>query len=275
MWEWLIAEVKKVQPDAIFLAEAFTRPKVMHRLAKLGYTQSYTYFTWRNTKQDLSEYLVELTQTEGREYFRPNFWPNTPDILNEFIQFGGRSGSMLRLVLAATATANYGIYGPTFELIDTTPREPGSEEYLDSEKYQQRTWNLGESHSLKDFIGWVNRIRNENPALQSDWNLRLHSISNDQLICYSKTTDDKSNVILVVVNLDYTHAQSGWTHLDLAQLGIDPHQPYQVHDLLSDARYLWNGQNNYVELNPQMAPAHIFRIQANAHTERDFDNFYG
>jgi starch synthase (maltosyl-transferring) len=181
-WEWLIRDIKRDHPDVIFLAEAFTRPKVMHRLAKLGFTQSYTYFAWRNTKIELMEYLTELTQTECREYFRPNLWPNTPDILTEQLQHGGRPAFMARLVLAATMGANYGVYGPAFELCEHRAREAGSEEYLDSEKYEIKHWPIERPDSLRDFIGRVNQIRRENPALHGDWTLHFHAVDNDQLI---------------------------------------------------------------------------------------------
>lgn len=272
-WEWMISDIKSQHPDVIFLAEAFTRPKIMYRLAKLGFTQSYTYFTWRNTKWDLTEYFTELTQTPVREFFRPNLWPNTPDILNAYLQFGGKPAFMARLVLAATLGANYGIYGPAFELCEHRPREPGSEEYLDSEKYQIRLWQLDRPDSLKDLIARVNRIRRDNPALQHDRSLSFHPIDNEQLICYSKCTDDLSNIIVVVVNLDPHHAQSGWVELPLADFGLDAHQPYQVHDLVTDARYLWHGARNYVELNPQLIPAHIFRLRRRVLSERDFDYY--
>ena len=278
MWEWLIAEVKKTTPNAIFLAEAFTRPKVMHRLAKLGYTQSYTYYAWRNTKWELIEYLTELTQGPGRDYFRPNFWPNTPDILTAALQYGGRPAFMSRLVLAATLTANYGIYGPAFEMMEHIAVKPGSEEYLDSEKYQIRYRGFQEldgPNSLRDFIALLNRIRKRNPALQTDWSLRFHEIDNEQIICYSKTTDKHANIVLVLVNLDPNYTQSGWTGLDLAALGVDPSQPYQVHDLLTGAHYIWNGPRNYVELNPHRMPAHVFRISSSLQTEHDFDTFSG
>ncbi len=278
MWEWLIGEVKKHTPNAIFLAEAFTRPKVMHRLAKLGYTQSYTYYAWRNTQWELAEYLTELCQGPGREYFRPNFWPNTPDILTEALQFGGRSMFMSRLVMAATMTANYGIYGPTYEMMEHVAVKHGSEEYLDSEKYQLRYrsfQDLDGPNSLHDFIALVNRIRKRNPALQSDWSLRLHPMDNEQIICYSKATANRANVILVVVNLDPNYTQAGFTQLHLEELGLDPHQPFQVHDLLTGAHYIWNGPRNYVELNPHRMPAHVFRIRSSLHTERDFDTFEG
>jgi starch synthase (maltosyl-transferring) len=272
-WEWLIGDLKNANPDVIFLAEAFTRPKVMYRLAKLGFTQSYTYFAWRNTKRELTQYFTELTQTELREYFRPSLWPNTPDILTEYLQFGGRPAFLVRLVLAATLGANYGIFGPAFELGENRPKEPGSEEYLDSEKYEIKYWDVARPDSLKDLVGRVNRIRRENYALHSDRSLRFHQVDNEQLICYSKRADDLSNVILVVVNLDPHHTQSGWVEFPLDELGIDPQKPYQMHDLLSDARYLWQGSRNYVELNPQTIPAHIFRMRRRVRTERDFDYY--
>jgi starch synthase (maltosyl-transferring) len=273
-WEWLIAEVQSEYPDVLFLAEAFTRPKVMYRLAKLGFSQSYTYFAWRNTKAELTEYFTELTQTPVREFFRPNLWPNTPDILTEYLQFGGRHAFMIRVVLAATLGANYGIYGPAFELGEHTPREAGSEEYLNSEKYEIRAWDLDNAWSLREFVARVNRIRRSNPALQRDWGLRFHPVDNPMLICYSKATDDLSNVLLVVVNLDVRHTHAGWVTLDLAALGIaDDGKPYQVHDELGDSRFLWQGARNYVELTPQSLPAHIFRLRRWVRSERDFDYF--
>ncbi|MFZ5558422.1 MAG: alpha-1,4-glucan--maltose-1-phosphate maltosyltransferase [Pseudomonadota bacterium] len=270
-WEWVVAELKQAHPDVIFLAEAFTRPKVMHRLAKLGYTQSYTYFAWRNTKQELTDYFTELTRGPGREYFRPNVWPNTPDILTEYLQFGGRPAFTARLALAATLSASYGIYGPAFELLEHTPREPGSEEYLDSEKYQIRTWDLEREDSLRDLVARLNRIRRENPALQSDWSLAFHAIGNDHLIAYSKRCDDPPNALVTVVNLDPYHAQSGWLDLDLAAFGLDERAPYQMHELLSGARYLWHGPRNFVQLDPGVA--HVFRVRRRVRTERDFDYF--
>jgi starch synthase (maltosyl-transferring) len=259
-WEWLIDEIKRDHPEVILLSEAFTRPKIMYRLAKLGFSQSYTYFAWRNTKWEFSQYFTELTQTEVREYFRPNLWPNTPDILTEYLQSGGRPAFMTRLVLAATLGASYGIYGPAFELCENRPREPGSEEYLNSEKYEIKQWELDRPDSLKDFIARVNRIRRENPALQSDWSLFFHQVGNEQIICYSKRSDDLKNVILVVVNLDPRYTQSGWVELDLGELGLDPDESYQVHDLLTGARHLWQGRRNYVELDPRVVPAHVFRL---------------
>lgn len=272
-WDWVIAEVKKEYPEVIFLSEAFTRPKVMYELAKLGFTQSYTYFAWRNTKWELTQYFTELYQSDVREYFRASLWPNTPDILTEYLQMGGRPAFMARLVLAATLGANYGIYGPAFELCENQPREFGSEEYLDSEKYEIKHWDINRPDSLKDFIARVNRIRRQNPALQSDWNLNFHQVDNEKLIAYSKNTDDLSNIVLVVVNLDPHHTHTGWLELDLGALGILPQQSYQVHDLLGDARFLWYGARNFVELNPQVVPAHIFRLRRRVRTERDFDYF--
>jgi starch synthase (maltosyl-transferring) len=272
-WERLISDLKSQYPEVIFLAEAFTRPKVMYHLAKLGFTQSYTYFAWRNTKSEIVEYFSELTQTEVREYFRPNLWPNTPDILTEYLQLGGRPAAMARLVLAATLGASYGIYGPAFELGENRPREQGSEEYLDSEKYEIKHWDLNRPDSLKDFIARVNRIRRQNPALQSDWSLRFHAVDNEQLICYSKCSADRTNVILVIVNLDPHHSHSGWVDLSLETLGLDPYQPYQMHELLSDARYLWQGSRNYVELDPHRVPAQIFQLRRRVRTERDFDYY--
>jgi starch synthase (maltosyl-transferring) len=272
-WEWLIDEVKRQHPEVIFLAEAFTRPKVMYNLAKRGFSQSYTYFAWRNTQAELEQYMTTLTQTEVSEFFRPNLWPNTPDILTEYLQLGGRPAFMARLVLAATLGASYGIYGPAFELCDNRPREPGSEEYWHSEKYEVKHWQLDRADSLQDFIARVNRIRRDNPALHRNQHLRFHTISNEQLICYSKHTDDQANVILVVVNLDPHHRQSGWIELleDALDVPLDGH--YQVHDLLSDSRYLWHGRRNFVELDPGVVPAHIFRLRRRVRTERDFEYF--
>ena len=271
-WEWLIQEVKKIDPEVIFFAEAFTRPKVMYRLAKAGFSQSYTYFTWRNTKRELTDYLTELTQTEVREYFRPNFWPNTPDILPEHLQYGGRPAFMIRLVLAATLASNYGIYGPAFELC-VNEAIPGKEEYLHSEKYELKRWDRGKAGNLRDFITRVNRIRKENPALQTPWNLSFYEVDNDSLLSYGKATEDLSDMILVVVNLDPFHTQSGWVNVPMNELGIDPTQPYLVHDLLSDDKYIWHGERNFVELNPQVQPANIFRVRKRLKREMDFDYF--
>ncbi len=268
-WEWLIGKIKRESPEVTFLAEAFTRPRIMYRLAKLGFTQSYTYFAWRTTKQELTEYFTELTRTPVREFYRPHLWPNTPDILTAYLQHGGRPAFAVRLVLAATLGACYGIYGPAFELCEHRSAAPGSpppasEEYLNAEKYEIRHWDLDRPDSLRDLITSVNRIRRENPALHGDWSLAFHGVDNDQLLCYSKQSADRSNVILIVVNLDPHRLQAGWTDLALDALGLEPDRPYHVHDLLSDARYGWRGRRNYVELPPDRAPAHIFRIERGA-----------
>ena len=252
-WEWCIGELKAKHPELIFLAEAFTRPRVMHKLAKLGFTQSYTYFTWRNSRSELTQYFTELAQEPSREYFRPNVWPNTPDILHEYLQHGGRPAFIVRVVLAATLAANYGLYGPAYELMEHVPREPGSEEYLHSEKYEIRRWDRDRADSLAELIGRLNRIRRENVALQSDWSLQFHGTDNDQLLVFSK--EQENNLILVAVNLDPRYAQSGW--IDFAW---GEGKTYDVEDLLGGGRYTWAGRRNFVQLNPQTLPAHIFRV---------------
>jgi starch synthase (maltosyl-transferring) len=272
-WEWLIAEIKRQYPDVLFLAEAFTRPNVMYRLAKLGFSQSYTYFTWRNTKEELTQYFTELTQSDLRQYFRPNLWPNTPDILSEFLQVGGRAAFMVRLILAATLGASYGIYGPAFEVCENAPLQPGSEEYLNSEKYELKHRDLDSEGNLKGLISTLNRIRKENSALQGNGNLRFHETDNPALICYSKATDDLSSVIVAVVNLDCFHVQSGWVNLDLGSIGVDTSHAFQAHDLLGGGRYLWQGSRNYVELTPERLPAHVLRLRRWVRTERDFDYY--
>jgi starch synthase (maltosyl-transferring) len=257
-WEWVITELKAKHPDLIFLAEAFTRPRIMHRLAKLGFTQSYTYFTWRNTKQELVEYFTELSSDPSREYFRPNVWPNTPDILHAALQHGGPTAFTARVVLAATLSANYGVYGPAYELMEHQPREPGSEEYLFSEKYEIKRWDIDRSDSLRTLVMQLNKIRKENPALQSDWNLRFHEIDNDHLIAYSKQEGD--NLVLTIVNLDTRFVQSGWV-----EFGFDG-EAFEVQDLLGGGRYTWQGNKNYVQLNPQALCAHVFLVHRRTHT---------
>ena len=273
-WEWMIGEVKDQHPEVLFLAEAFTRPKLMYHLAKAGFSQSYTYFTWRNTKFELTNYFQEMTKSGAREYFRPNLWPNTPDILPEFLQTGGRAAFMIRFILAATLGANYGIYGPAFEHCEGAARTPGSEEYLNSEKYELKWWDLDNPWSLKDFIARVNRIRSENPALQSDSHLRFHATDNPDVICYSKATGDLSDIVIVLCNLDPFHKQAGWIDLDLASLGLDALRAFQAHDLLSDGRFLWRGARNYFELEPESLPAHIMKVRKWVRTERDFDYYF-
>lgn len=258
-WEWLLRGIKETYPDVIFLSEAFTRPKIMYRLAKLGFTQSYTYFAWRNSKWDLQQYFQELNNTEVSEFFRPNLWPNTPDILTEYLQSGGRPAFMIRLLLAATLSPSYGIYGAAFELCENIPRAAGSEEYLFSEKYEIKDWDLENAESLRDLIGTVNAIRRENRSMQSGL-LRFHEVDNEFVLCYSRSMANKANTLLFVVNLDYSYVQSGWVNIPLDTLGIDASEPYVIEDLLSGARYVWHGPRNYVELNPHVMPAHIFRI---------------
>ncbi|HLG68290.1 MAG TPA: alpha-1,4-glucan--maltose-1-phosphate maltosyltransferase, partial [Acidimicrobiales bacterium] len=268
-WEWLIREVKGEHPEVIFLAEAFTRPKVMQHLAKLGFSQSYTYFAWRSAKWELEQYFTELTRTEVADYFRPNLWPNTPDILTDELQFGGTPAFVARLVLAATLGASYGIYGPAFELGEHVAREAGSEEYRGSEKYAVRHWDLERPDSLAELVARVNRIRRDHPALHHDSTLRFHHVDNDQLIAYSKThlveeprylgpqpahEPREPDVVVVVVNLDHHHVQSGWVDLDLGVLGLPPDGPYLMHDLLTDARFEWRGPHNFVRLDPAVVP---------------------
>jgi starch synthase (maltosyl-transferring) len=259
-WQWVIPELKAESPDVLFLAEAFTRPRVMERLAKLGFSQSYTYFTWRDTKEELTRYMLELTTSPLREYFRPNFWPNTPDILPGHLQTGGLPAFRSRLVLATTLTSNYGIYGPALELGENVPVKPGSEEYLNSEKYEIKAWDLTNPASLKPLITRLNLVRRANPALQSNERLHFHPTDNASLMCYSKRTADSVNVILVVVNLDPFLVQSGWVSLDLEALGLAVDDTFEVYDLLADHAYYWRGSRNYVALRPAEAPAHVFRV---------------
>jgi len=273
-WKWCIAELTAEHPDLIFLAEAFTRPKLMYLLAKLGFTQSYTYFTWRNTAEELRAYLEELNSPALNEFFRPNFWTNTPDILPEHLQHAGRAAFALRLLLAATLCSNYGIYGPAFELGDNLPRA-GAEEYLDNEKYELKTWNLNDPASLRSLIARVNTIRRENSALHQNA-LRFHTSDNLLLLCFSKHSADGNNSVLVVINMDAHNVQSGWIDLDVRQLLPAPptrQRDLQLHDLLSDARFFSEGRRLFVRLDPAAAPAHVFRLRRRARTENDFDYF--
>jgi starch synthase (maltosyl-transferring) len=257
-WEWCIAEIHKKYPDVIFLAEAFTRPHVMYSLAKSGFTQSYTYFTWRNTKDELQEYFEEISKPPISDFFHPNLWPNTPDILHAALQTGGRPAFMQRLILAATLGANYGIYGPAFELGEDLPAKPVSEEYLNSEKYEIRQWNRSASHSLAPLITQINQIRRDNPALHSDGSLHFHPVDNPNILCYSKS--NAGNHILVAINLDPTQEQAGWIDLDLKQLAIPHNETFEIEDLLTGTHYLWHDRSNYVALRPDVMPAHIFRL---------------
>jgi starch synthase (maltosyl-transferring) len=269
-WEWCIRDLKREWPDLIFLAEAFTRPKIMYRLAKAGFSQSYTYFAWRNTRLELQEYFDEITKPPVSDFFRPNVWPNTPDILPEFLQYGGQPAFTLRFLLAATLSSNYGIYGPAFERFVHEAREHGSEEYLDSEKYEVKYWPPTDD-DLTELMAVVNRIRRENIALQQNATLAFHATDNENIVCYSKTAGE--NAIIVVANLDPHNAQSGWVDLDLETLRLDTGRPFQVHDLLSGARHTWHGPRNFVQLNPHVVSAHIFRIRRRVRTERDFEYF--
>jgi starch synthase (maltosyl-transferring) len=261
-WEWMIDEVKREHPEVIFLSEAFTRPKVMYQLAKLGFTQSYTYFAWKNTSWEITQYFTELQEGDILEYFRPNLWPNTPDILNDYLQKSGRPGFMIRLILATTLAASYGIYGPAFELCEGRAVREGSEEYLDSEKYQIRVWDINNPNSLRDLITHMNRMRHGSPALQRNSGLKFHPIDNPQMIAYSKVCDDPADMIFVVVNLDPHNRQAGWVNVDVAALHLGSEESYQVHDLLTDARYVWHGSRNFVDLNPALLPAHVFRVHS-------------
>jgi starch synthase (maltosyl-transferring) len=258
-WEYLISGVRQIYPDTLFLSEAFTRPKMMKVLAKAGFTQSYTYFTWRNSKQELTEYFTELMQTDMREYFRGNLWTNTPDILPFVLQEGGRPAFMIRVVLAATLSSLYGIYSG-YELCENEALA-GREEYLDSEKYQfkERDWNA--SGNIKDWITRLNQIRKENRALHFYDNLRFYNADNGAILFYGKMTAARDNIILVVVNLDPHRKQHSYIDVPIEQFGSMDGDAYQVHDLLSDARYVWHGRRNYVELDPEIQPAHIFRVR--------------
>jgi starch synthase (maltosyl-transferring) len=284
-WEWCINDLHTESPDVLFLAEAFTRPHVMYSLAKGGFSQSYTYFTWRTEKSELQTYFEEITKPPVSDFFTPNVWPNTPDILHASLQTGGRPAFMQRLILATTLAASYGIYGPAYELGENLPAKPGSEEYLNSEKYQIRQWDRSASSSIAPLVTRLNQIRRTNPALQSDLSLRFHHVDNPQIICYSKSAPGEAiedagappfdvsradrlpinpppqpNVILVAVNLDPHNEQAGWIDLDLKQLGIGHDETFDVEDLLTGVHYQWQDRSNYVALRPQVKPAHIFRV---------------
>ncbi len=258
-WEWVIAEVLAQFPDVIFLSEAFTRPKMMQVLAKVGFTQSYTYFTWRDTKEDLTEYLTELTQTEMADYFRANFFTNTPDILPEFLQKGGRPAFLIRSVLAATLSPVYGIYSG-FELCENIPI-PGKEEYFESEKYQFKGRDWDADGNIKPWITALNHARIENRALQQNRNLLFHKADNDQILFYSKITEGRDNIILVAVSLDPVAPQSAWLDVPVDLFGWSDGESYEVHDLLSGGRFLWTGRRNYVALDPHIRPAHVFKVR--------------
>ncbi len=274
-WRWCLDALKREYPELIFLAEAFTRPTVMNALAKVGFSQSYTYFTWRTTKGEIAQYFQSLVSGavgEEVEYFRPNLWPSTPDILPEHLQFGTRATFIARLVLAGTLSSSYGIYGPPFELMERTAR-PDAEEYLDSEKYQIRKWDRDRKDSLRPVIRRLNQIRREVPALQGNEALHFHAADNESILCYSKQSRDGASVVLVVVNLDPHHLHTAWLDLDLAVLGLGQNEPFQAHDLLSDARYVWHGTRNFVSIDPNVMPAHIFAIRRHVRSERSFEYY--
>jgi starch synthase (maltosyl-transferring) len=260
-WEWLIAEIRETHPETIFLAEAFTRPKMMQTLAKLGFNQSYTYFAWRNTRWELTEYVTELAHGPMADYYRPNFWPNTPDILTEYLQRGGRPAFKIRLVLAALLSPSYGIYSG-YELFENTPLHEGSEEYENSEKYTYRPRDWDRPDSLAPYVRRVNEIRSAHRAFRRLRNVWFHPTTNDQLICFSKVAPGRTDPVLVVVNLDPRNPQEGVTNLDLWQLGLEGVGPFEAHDLLTDTTYVWHGGHNYVRLDPHVEPAHILRLRA-------------
>ena len=257
-WEWVIAEVKKEFPDMLFLAEAFTRPKVMQELGKRGYAQSYTYYTWRNSKYELEQYMTELTQGEMKYYYRPNFWPTTHDINPYSLQGGHEPQFLLRFFMAATLSSNYGIYGPSFELMEHVPF-PNKEEYLNSEKYEIRLWDWDKTNKLTYLITLVNRLRHENAALQTTNNLTFCTVNDDAIMAYLKVSG--TNRLLIVVNTDAYSRRAGIVQVPIWQLGIGHDQSYTVHDLLTGAYYTWKGEQNYVELDPYVLPMHLFRIE--------------
>ncbi len=258
-WQWLISNIHQTHPDIIFLSEAFTRPKIMAALAKLGFTQSYTYFTWRVSKEELITYMNELTHTSSRNYFRPNFWPNTPDILPYHLQHQGETIFIIRLALAATLSSNYGIYGPPYEFCENIP-VPGKEEYLNSEKYEIRHYNWKQTNRMTDIITLINRARRQHPALQTTWNIHFCQCENPHLLAYVKYTDDLSDIMLTVVNLDAHNRQWGYVQLPLGLLGIDGNINVKLHDVVADERYTWTQEWNYVELDPHRLPFHLFHL---------------
>ena len=270
-WEWLIAEVRREYVDIVFLSEAFTRARVMYGLAKAGFSQSYTYFTWRNSKYELTSYLRELVETEVSEYYRPNFFTNTPDILPEYLQFGGRPAFITRLVLAATLSSCYGVYSG-YELSENEA-VPGTEEYLNSEKFEIKPRNWKTSGNTRAFITRINSIRKNNAALSSNRRLGFYPVDNEQLLFYGKSTEDLTNIILVAVNLDPHNVQDGWLEVPLEEFNIEENEVFQVHELLFDNRFLWQGRRNYVRLDPAESPAQIFMLRRRLRTERDFDYF--
>lgn len=259
-WQWVITEVNKKYDDIIFLSEAFTRPKIMSSLAKVGFTQSYTYFTWRVSKQEILEYMGELVNGPSRNYFRPNFWPNTPDILPYHLQHQGENSFILRLALAATLSSNYGIYGPPYEFCENNP-VPGKEEYWESEKYEVKHYDWRHTNRMTDIITLLNTARKNHPALQSTWNIQFLHIDNPHLIAYLKATDDLDDIVLVVVNLDPYNRQSGYVQLPFEKLKLTDRINVKLHDLVTEEHYTWLQEWNYVELDPWKMPFHLFELK--------------
>ena len=258
-WQWVMAEVKKKDPDIIFLSEAFTRPKIMASLAKVGFTQSYTYFTWRVTKSEITEYMNELVNTSSRNFFRPNFWPNTPDILPFHLHHKNDNIFILRFALAATLSSNYGVYGPVYEFYENAPFQ-GKEEYDNSEKYEIRHYDWKRTYRMTDIMTIINQARRENKALQSTWNIQFCSINNDNIIAYLKCTDDLLNIILVVANLDTQNNQSGFLQLPKAKLKLGDKINLKVHDLITHEHFTWTQEWNFVEVDPNKMPFHLFKL---------------
>jgi starch synthase (maltosyl-transferring) len=260
-WEWLIAEIHREHPSVLFLAEAFTRPAVMQRLGKIGFSQSYTYFTWRNSAWELGQYLTELSQTELIDWFRPNFWVNTPDILHATLQHGGAPAFRMRAVLAAITCPSWGMYSG-YELFEATPLRDGSEEYLDSEKYQLRPRDWTSPWSLAPYITRLNQIRDAHrDAIAQLSTLRIHHMTNEAMLCVSRATPDKEDVLLLVVSLDPHHPREATTWLDLGALGIAADHPFEVHDELGGGTFTWQGPVNYVRLDPSQQTAHVFHVR--------------
>jgi starch synthase (maltosyl-transferring) len=270
-WEWLIEEIHRTDPDVIFLSEAFTRPKMMKALAKAGFTQSYTYFTWRNFKHELTEYFNELTNTEMAEYFRGNLFTNTPDILPSFLQNAPRAAFKIRATLAATLSSLWGMYNG-FELCEGSPL-PGKEEYINSEKYQYKVWDWDRPGNIKEYIARLNRIRHEQPALHQYGNIHFYQADNDNILFYGKHSAEHRNTIFVAVNLDPYRSQESSVYVPIHEYGIRHDETYQLHDLITDRRYFWRGERNFIRLDPENESAHIFRLLRWSHREQDFDYF--
>lgn len=259
-WEWLIKTVRNDHPDIIFLAEAFTRPRLMEQLAMSGFTQSYTYFAWRNSKRELMQYMKDLTQTDMRHYFQPNFWPNTPDILTPTLVDGGENAHISRLILAGTLSSSYGVYGPVYELGVHDPT-PGKEEYYNNEKYEIAHWDWNRYTRTKEIMARLNRIRKENPALHNSNNIVFAETTSEAIVCYCKVDKQHHNSLIIAVNLDPYQQQSTIAELPLDYLGLETGKPFKVRDLLSGDIYEWSGSRQYIALQPSDMPAHIFKVE--------------